>query len=83
MLVEWYVDGVKSGEGETFRIKFESGTKTVEVKLEDENGVVYQDTTKSEISDSENVTVKAGFFQKLISFFKNLFGISRIILQSI
>ena len=82
-VVEWYVDGVKSGEGETFRIKFESGTKTVEVKLEDENGVVYQDTTKSEISDSENVTVKAGFFQKLISFFKNLFGISRIILQSI
>ncbi|MBQ3499274.1 MAG: leucine-rich repeat domain-containing protein [Clostridia bacterium] len=82
-VIVWYIDGIEKGEGETFRVKFESGTKTIEVKLVDENGVVYQDTTKSEISDSENITVKAGFFQKFISFFKNLFKISRIILQSI
>ena len=55
----------------------------VEVKLVDENGVVYQDTNGSEISDSENVTVNNGFFQKIISFFKNLFGMNRIVIQSI
>ncbi len=81
-VIVWYIDGIEKGEGETFRVKFESGTKTIEVKLVDENGVVYQDTTKSEISDNENITIKAGFFQKLISFFKDLFKVSRIILQS-
>lgn len=82
-IVTWFIDGVQKGEGETFNVSFDSGTRTVDVKIVDKNGVAYQDENGNEISDSENITVKSGFFQKLISFFKNLFRISRIVLQSI
>lgn len=81
--IYWYVDGLKKGEGETFNISFESGTKTVEVKLVDENGNILMNANGNEISDSERVTIKAGFFQKLISFFKNLFGVNRTVVQLI
>lgn len=80
--IVWYIDGVKKGEGETFNVTFESGTKTVEVKLMDSKGGVLKNSIGNEISDSETVTVKSGFFQKLISFFKNLLGINRTIVQS-
>ena len=75
----WYVDGVKKGEGITFEISPESGSVEVTVKVVDANGNDYAET---EISDTEKVTVKSGFFQKLINFFKNLFGISRIVAQA-
>ncbi len=75
----WYVDGVKRGEGTTFEVSPESGSVDVTVKVVDASGNDYAD---SEISDSQKVTVKSGFFQKLINFFKNLFGISRIISQA-
>ncbi len=78
----WYIDGVKKGEGETFNVSFESGTKTVEVKLVDSNNNVLKNASGNEISDSESVTVKGGFFQKIISFFKNLFGMNRTIVQA-
>lgn len=81
--ITWYVDGVKMSEGETFNVSFESGTKTVEVKLVDANGSVLKNASGNEIKDSENVTVKGGFFQKIISFFKNLFGINRTVVQAI
>ena len=81
--IVWYVDGVKKGEGETFNVSFESGTKTVEVKLADSNGNVLKNASGNEIKDSESVTVKGGFFQKIISFFKNLFGMNRTVVQSI
>ena len=79
--IYWYVDGEQKGEGEIFNVNFESGTKIITVKLVDENGVVYQNANGEEISESENVTVNAGFFQKLISFFKNLFRIDRTVVQ--
>lgn len=81
--IYWYVDGVKQGEGEAFSVSFESGTKTVEVKLVDANGNVLKDSSENEIVDSEKVSVNAGFFQKLISFFKNLFGINRTVVQTV
>ena len=81
--IYWYVDGVKKGEGEAFNVTFESGTKNIEVKLADSSGHILKDSNGNEIKDSESITVKAGFIQKLISFFKNLFGISRTIVQSI
>lgn len=80
--IYWYVDGIKKGEGETFNVSFESGTKTVEVKLVDADGNVLKNASGNEISDSEEVTVKVGFFQKLISFFKNLFGANRTVVQA-
>lgn len=80
--IYWFVDGIKKGEGESFSLSFEDGTKTVEVKLVDENGFVLKDSSGKEILDSEKITVKADFFQKLISFFKNLFGANRTIVQT-
>lgn len=81
--VVWYVDGVKSSEGETFSLTFESGTRTVEVKLVDKNGEALKNSNGEEIADFQEVTVKSGFLQKLISFFKNLFRLNRVITQTI
>lgn len=61
----------------------ENGTATIKVTLVNLNGELILDSENNEISDSMQFTSKAGFWQKFISFFKNLFGISRIILQSI
>lgn len=80
-VVCWYVDGVMQGTGDTFELTFESGAKTVEVRLTDSDGNPYTDVKGSDIVDSEKITINAGFFQKLISFFKNLFGINRTIVQ--
>ncbi|MEE1139658.1 MAG: leucine-rich repeat protein [Acutalibacteraceae bacterium] len=75
----WYVDGVKMGEGTTFEVSPENGSVDVTVKVVDADG---NDYAGADISASQKVTVKSGFFQKLINFFKNLFGISRIISQA-
>lgn len=77
----WFVDGVKKGEGDTFSITFEKGTKTVEAKIVDSSGTVLKTSVGDEISDSQKVTVNSGFWQKIVSFFKNLFGVSRIVVQ--
>lgn len=77
----WFVDGVKKGEGDTFSITFEKGTKKIEAKIADEDGKILEDEDGNEISDSQNVTVKSGFWQKIVSFFKNLFGMNRTIIQ--
>ena len=81
--IAWYVNGEAKGEGEVFELALLSGTAEVTAKLVDENGDALIDSEDNEITDSETVTVNAGFFQKLISFFKNLFRISRIIIQSV
>ena len=67
------------GEGTTFEVSPESGSVDVTVKVVDADG---NDYAGADISASQKVTVKSGFFQKLINFFKNLFGISRIISQA-
>ena len=77
--IYWFVDGIKKGEGETFDLTFESGTKTVEVKLVDSNDDILENTSGNEIMSSMKVTVNASFWQKIVSFFKNLFRINRII----
>lgn len=78
----WYVDNVKRAEGETFELSTESGA-VVTVKLAFADGNFITDKNGEEISDQQTVNVKSGFFQKLISFFKKLFGISRTVIQSI
>lgn len=79
----WYVDGVKTGEGESFEIKFESGTKTITVKITDSSGNALKDSNGAEISASQNVSVNSSIWQKIVSFFKNLFGMNRTIIQKI
>ena len=77
----WYVDEIKKGEGTTFEVSPESGNVEVTAKLVDSNGNVLKDSNNNEISDSQTVSVKTGFLQKLISFFKNLFGMNRSVVQ--
>ncbi len=80
-LVWWYVNGVRSSEGETFEISPQSGSVEVAVKLVDADGTVIKDKNGNELSDSQTVSVKSGFLQKIISFFKNLFKINRTVVQ--
>ncbi len=79
--VYWYVDGIKSGEGLTFEVSPEKGNINVTAKLVDAEGTVVKDSFGKDVFDSQTVSVKSGFFQKLISFFKNLFGLSRTVAQ--
>lgn len=79
--IAWYVDGVKKGEGEIFNVTFESGTKTVEVKIVDINGNPINNADGNEIADFEKVTVNSGLWQKIVSFFKNLFKVDRTVIQ--
>ena len=57
-----------------------SGTVKVTAKLVDANGNVLSGAY-GEISDSQQVVSKAGIWQKIVSFFKNLFGMNRTIIQ--
>ncbi len=80
--VYWFVDGIKKGEGETFEVSPGEKSVKVAVKLVDSNGEVIVNYNGREVTDEQTVNVNAGFFQKLASFFKNLFRISRIVVQS-
>ena len=80
--VWWYVDGIKSGEGDTFEVAPKNGSVWVTAKLVNADGTVVKDIDGKEISDSQAVTAKSGFFQKLISFFKDLFRLNRTVIQS-
>ena len=79
--VWWYVNGTKSAEGSIFEFSQESGSAEITAKIVKTDGTPLQDRN-GEISDSQTVSIKSGFFQKLISFFKNLFRINRIVFQS-
>ncbi|MEE1137661.1 MAG: InlB B-repeat-containing protein [Acutalibacteraceae bacterium] len=84
--IKWYVDGSgvsmsQNADGSVCEIKSTgSGTVTVTAKVVDKNGNPVMNGN-SEISDSQKVVSKGGFFQKIVSFFKNLFGINRTIIQ--
>ncbi len=79
--VYWYVDGVKKGEGETFEVSPGEKSVKVTVKLVDSNGETIVNYNGEEASDEQTVNVNSGFFQKLASFFKNLFGVDRTVSQ--
>ncbi len=79
--IEWNVEGkgvtiVPSEDGKTCAVTSTStGDVTVTAKYTDANGVEH-------ISEQE-IKSNASFWQKIVSFFKNLFGINRIIEQRI
>ncbi len=87
--IQWTVEGAgfdmaPAADGLTCKMtSVANGNATVKATLVDENGEAVLDADGNEMSDSKQLTSKAGFWQKFISFFKNLFGISRVILQSI
>ena len=81
--IKWYVNGAEKATGESFAYSDIKSNSTVTVKLTNADGTPIKNADGEEISDSETINVKAGFFQKLASFFKNLFGIGRITVQTI
>ena len=79
--IEWNVDGngvtiVPSADGKTCAVTSTStGDVTITAKYVDANGVEH-------VSEQE-IKSNASFWQKIVTFFKNLFGINRIIEQII
>lgn len=64
-----------SADGKSCKVEsVENGSATVSVKITAENGAC--------VSDCVELQSQVNFLHKLISFFKNLFGINRIISQS-
>ncbi len=79
----WFVDGKKAGEGNELVVSPKSKSVTVTVKAVDKNGNVLKDKNGNEISDSQTVTVNTGIWQKIVSFFKDLFRINRTVTQAL
>ena len=83
--VVWSMDGsgfelIPSADGMTCGVKSVSkGSATITAKVVDKNGNAVKDANGSEITASQQLTSKAGFFQKLVAFFKKLFGSNMII----
>lgn len=81
--VLWYVNGVKTAEGEVFETSALTDNINITAKLVDAGGNTILNSQGCEISDSETVAVNSGFFRKIISFFKNLFRLNRTVVQFI
>ncbi len=85
--IKWFVDGSgfsvnTSADGMTCELKSTGkGTVTVSAKVVDANGNVLSDASGNEISDTQTVKSNAGIWQKIVSFFKNLFRMNRTIVQ--
>ena len=83
--VVWSMDGsgfelIPSADGMTCGVKSVSkGSATITAKVVDKSGNAVKDANGNEITASQQLTSKAGFFQKLIAFFKKLFGSNMII----
>ena len=83
--VVWSMDGsgfelIPSADGMTCGVKSVSkGSATITAKVVDKNGNAVKDANGNEITASQQLTSKAGFFQKIVAFFKKLFGSNMII----
>ena len=83
--VVWSMSGsgfelIPSADGMTCGVKSVSkGSATITAKVVDKNGNAVKDANGNEITASQQLTSKAGFFQKLVAFFKKLFGSNMII----
>ena len=83
--VAWFVEGagfsaaVSEDRSECYVTSIANGNATFSAVIvdEEENPIINADG--EEIFDEISVTSKAGFWQKFISFFKNLFGINRVL----
>ena len=78
--VEWSADNGNfkySADGDTCRIDpNKSGTTTFTATIYDAQGNAVS-------KDEQTMTSKAGFFDKFVAFFKKLFGLTKVIQQSI
>ncbi len=87
--IVWRVEGsgvvlTPSEDGLTCKVtSVQNGDITVIATVVDENGEVVTDINGSEIFFAQQLKSKVNFWQRIVSFFKNLFRITRIILQSV
>ena len=87
--IVWSMDGsgfelIPSADGMTCGVKSVSkGSATITAKVVDKNGNALKDANGNEITASQQLTSKAGFFQKLVAFFKKLFGSNMVIPSSL
>ena len=87
--IVWSMDGsgfelIPSADGMTCGVKSVSkGSATITAKVVDKNGNAVKDANGNEITASQQLTSKAGFFQKLVAFFKKLFGSNMVIPSSL
>lgn len=79
--VYWYLDGVLAGKGDTVTVTPHSAGSEVSAVLCDKDGKELADMDGNTITDSQKIAVNAGFFKRLISFFKNLFRLDRTVTQ--
>ncbi len=83
--IKWTCEGngvTISVSEDTFECRITSvgtGKVTVTATVVDEYDEPMTDDNAQEFTDVINISSNGGFFQKLISFFKNLFGMNRII----
>ncbi len=83
--IVWSMDGsgfelIPSANGMTCGVKsISKGSATITAKVVDKNGNAVKDANGNEITASQQLTSKAGFFQKLAAFFKKLFGSNMVI----
>ena len=83
--VVWSMDGsgfelIPSADGMTCGVKSVSkGSATITAKVVDKTDNAVKDANGNEITASQQLTSKAGFFQKLAAFFKKLFGSNMVI----
>ncbi len=73
-----YVNGSKVKDGDNKSVSYTYGEIKSDinytVKIVDSNGNVQKDSSGNDLSKDSRVTVNAGFFKKLVAFFKGLFG---------
>ena len=87
--IVWSMDGsgfelIPSADGMTCGVKSVSkGSATITARVVDKNGNAVKDANGNEITASQQLTSKAGFFQKLVAFFKKLFGSNMVIPSSL
>ncbi|MBQ5825439.1 MAG: hypothetical protein IIW48_11620, partial [Clostridia bacterium] len=83
----WTVEGAgfsmtPSEDGLTCNVtSVANGNATAKATIVDKNGEAVLDANGNEMSATQELKSNASFWQKIVSFFKNLFGISRIIPQ--
>ncbi len=75
-ILAMYIDG-KTVKGTNTEVSYEYGELKSNidytVKVIDTNGNVQKDSNGNELSKDSKITVNAGFFKKLVAFFKGLF----------
>lgn len=79
--IVWYDGDTQIGTGEKLTYNNLKSTAVITAKIFDADGNALKDADGKEIVMTETISVKTGFWQKLISFFKNLFKMDRLIKQ--